>query len=111
MIKVIKKTNLHERVNRAIPIQNSNDKSDKEKENEKEKEKKNISIEEQFKEYIKEDAKKNDSFIYELFTGHFISKTVCDECNKECINFEPFNTLSLPIPKKHTSFNIKYCCN
>ena len=103
-------SNLHERVNRAIPIQNSNDKSDKEneKENEKEKEKKNISIEEQFKEYMKEDAKKNDSFIYELFTGHFISKTICDECNKECINFEPFNTLSLPIPKKHTSFNIKY---
>ena len=101
-------SNLHERVNRAIPIQNSNDKSDKENKIENEKVKKNITVEEKFKEYMKEEAKRNDSFIYELFTGYFISKTVCEECNKECINFEPFNTLSLPIPKKHTSFNIKY---
>ena len=115
-------SNLHDRVNKANPIKISNDKGDKEnkKENEKdkeeekekekakEKEKKNITLEEKFNEYINEEKKKNDSFIYELFTGHFLSKTVCEECNKECINFESFNTLSLPIPKKHTSFNIKY---
>ena len=107
-------SNLHDRLNKAIPIQNSKDKEDKDnkkenlKEKEKDKKKKNINLEEKFNEYLNEEAKKNDSFIYELFTGHFISRTVCEECKTESINFEPFNTLSLPIPKKHFSYNIKY---
>ena len=107
-------SNLHDRLNKAIPIQNNKDKEDKDnkkenlKENEKDKKKKNINLEEKFNEYLNEEAKKNDSFIYELFTGHFISRTVCEECKTESINFEPFNTLSLPIPKKHFSYNIKY---
>ena len=78
---------------------------------EKEKEKKIINIEEKFKEYMKGEKKKNDSIIYDLFNGYFLSKTICEECSKECINFESFNTLSLPIPKKHFSFNIKYFTN
>ena len=86
--------------------------SEEEKENEKEKknekEKEDLTIEERYDNYLKEEKKNNDSFIYELFTGHYISKTICQECQKEVINFEPFNTLNLPIPKKHFSFSIKY---
>ena len=86
--------------------------NDKEIENEKdkvnEKEKEDLTIEEKYNNYLKEEKKNNDSFIHELFTGHYISKTICQECQKEVINFEPFNTLNLPIPKKHFSFSIKY---
>ena len=107
-------SNLHDRLNRDIPIQNNkdiedkNNKKDNLKEKEKGKEKKHNNLEEKFKEYLEEEAKKNNSFIYELFTGYFISRTVCEECKTESINFEPFNTLSLPIPKKHFSYNLKY---
>lgn len=90
---------LHESLNRVYRTQNNN----KIKE-----EKENISIEDKFKKYIKEEKNKNDSFIYDLFTGYYICKIICEQCQKEVISFEPFNALSLPIPKKHFSFNIKY---
>ena len=116
-------SNLHDRLNKAYLIKNNSDKKENENNNEKikeeenikenklEKEKKIINFEEKFNEFMKEEKKKNDSFIYDLFTGYFLSKTICEECSKECINFESFNTLSLPIPKKHFSFNIKYFTN
>ena len=51
---------------------------------------------------------KNDSFIYDLFNGEFISNTICLNCGKNITTFEQFNILSLPIPEKHYSLNIKY---
>ena len=99
-------SNLHDGLNRVYPVKNSKNKNDKEDEKPKDNNKNNIK--ENFDEYMNEEKKKNDSFIYDLFTGQFISKTICEECKKEVINFESFNTLSLPIPKKHFSVNIKY---
>ena len=94
--------NLHESLNRAYYIENNDIKK---------KEKENINIEENYNEFIQEEKKRNKSFIYDLFTGYYLTKTICEKCQKQVINFESFNTLSLPIPKNHLSFNIKYFTN
>ena len=117
-------SNLHDNLNRVYHNKNNDNKKDNESEKESEKENENekenkdekenenekedLNIEEKYNDYLKEEKKINDSFIYELFTGHYITKTICMKCQKEIIKFEPFNTLSLPIPKKHFSFSIKY---
>ncbi|CAF1458870.1 unnamed protein product, partial [Didymodactylos carnosus] len=43
---------------------------------------------------------RNDSIIVQLFTGQFKSKTKCPECNKESVTFDPFTSLSVPLPKR-----------
>ena len=94
--------NLHERLNQTYNIVNNNlSKKEKEK----------IDIKEKYNEFIKEEKKKNKSFVYDLFNGYYLSETICEICHNEIINFESFNILSLPIPKKHISFNIKYFTN
>ena len=92
-------SNLHESLNQVNKIEINKEKN---------KEKENITIEQKYNEFIKEELGKNKSYIYNLFTGYYISKTICEQCQKEVVNFESFNTLSLPIPKNHFSFNIKY---
>lgn len=44
--------------------------------------------------------KRNDSVIVQLFTGQFKSKTKCPQCHKESVTFDPFTSLSVPIPKR-----------
>jgi ubiquitin carboxyl-terminal hydrolase 4/11/15 len=46
----------------------------------------------------------NDSIITDLFSGLFKSEVHCSKCNFDNITFDPFNTLTLPIP----SFNDVY---
>lgn len=41
---------------------------------------------------------KNDSIIVDLFHGLLRSQLICPQCNKKVVIFEPFVTLSLPIP-------------
>ncbi|CAF0764881.1 unnamed protein product [Didymodactylos carnosus] len=43
---------------------------------------------------------RNDSIIVQLFTGQFKSKTKCPQCNKESVTFDPFTSLSVPLPKR-----------
>ena len=103
-------SNLHDGLNRVYQkIENKSDEKDKDKDNEKENsDNNNKDFQEIYKKYIKEYKERNDSFISDLFTGYFLSTTICDECNKESINFEPYSLLSLPIPKKHYSYYFKY---
>ncbi|CAF1633950.1 unnamed protein product [Adineta ricciae] len=51
-------------------------------------------------EYWQGYLKRNDSIIVQLFTGQFKSKTKCPECHKESVTFDPFTTLSVPLPKR-----------
>ena len=51
---------------------------------------------------------KNDSIIYDLFNGQFMSCIICQKCGKNSTTFEQFNILSLPIPSNHFLLNIKY---
>jgi len=44
--------------------------------------------------------KRNNSIVVELFTGQFKSKTKCPQCQKESVTFDPFTTLSVPVPKR-----------
>ncbi|CAF1053922.1 unnamed protein product [Adineta ricciae] len=43
---------------------------------------------------------RNDSLIVQLFTGQFKSKTKCPQCHKESTTFDPFTSLSVPLPKQ-----------
>ncbi|CAF3371200.1 unnamed protein product [Rotaria sp. Silwood2] len=51
-------------------------------------------------EYWRGYLSRNDSVIVQLFTGQFKSKTKCPQCHKESITFDPFTTLSVPLPKR-----------
>ncbi|CAF3581966.1 unnamed protein product [Rotaria sp. Silwood1] len=51
-------------------------------------------------EYWRGYLSRNDSIIVQLFTGQFKSKTKCPQCHKESITFDPFTTLSVPLPKR-----------
>jgi ubiquitin carboxyl-terminal hydrolase 19 len=42
---------------------------------------------------------RNDSIMVDLFQGQFKSTLVCQECNKESVTFDPFLSLSVPIPR------------
>lgn len=42
--------------------------------------------------------KRNQSIMVDLFQGQFKSTITCPECNRVSVTFDPFNTLSLPIP-------------
>ena len=91
--------NLHERLNRVV-IKPEINQIERKTENENEFE--------TYKRFQKLEKMKNDSIIYDLFNGQFISTTSCEECQKKSITFEQFNILSLPIPKKHCFLTIKY---
>jgi ubiquitin carboxyl-terminal hydrolase 4/11/15 len=54
---------------------------------------------------------RNESIIVDLFHGQYKSTLVCSICSKVSVTFDPFMTLSLPIPgkkKKYSFFFIKY---
>ena len=44
--------------------------------------------------------KRNQSIITDLMTGQYKSRVTCPDCKKESITFDPFITLTLPIPQK-----------
>lgn len=44
--------------------------------------------------------KRNQSVIVDLMTGQYRSKVTCPDCNKQSITFDPFITVTLPIPQK-----------
>ena len=58
--------------------------------------------------------KDNNSFIDGLFTGLMRSTVICDKCQNEFYNYEPFMDLAVPIPKKDKSIlnclNIYFDC-
>ena len=51
---------------------------------------------------------RNDSIIVDLFHGQYKSTLVCADCNKVSITFDPFMTLSLPIPGKKEKFSFYF---
>ena len=91
--------NLHEKLNR-ITIKNELKDNNEKKENESEIE--------ASKRFEKIEKMKNNSIIYDLFNGQFISTTRCLMCGQKSNTFEQFNILSLPIPKNHCLISIKY---
>ena len=42
--------------------------------------------------------RRNDSIVTDLFSGQFKSTIRCPECNWISVTFDPFNSLSLPVP-------------
>lgn len=44
-------------------------------------------------------TQRNQSIIVDLMTGQYKSKVVCPVCSLESITFDPFTTVSLPIPE------------
>lgn len=58
--------------------------------------------------------KENDSFIDGLFTGLIRSTVICNKCQNEFYNYEPFMDLAVPIPNKNKSIlnclNIYFDC-
>ena len=46
----------------------------------------------------------NDSIITDLFSGLLRSEVQCPKCNYKSITFDPFNTLTLPIPSKNEMY-------
>ncbi|MCB0370989.1 MAG: hypothetical protein KDD45_16600 [Bdellovibrionales bacterium] len=47
--------------------------------------------------------KRNQSIITDMMTGQYKSKVTCPTCSKESITFDPFTTLTLPIPQNITN--------
>ena len=43
-----------------------------------------------------------------MMTGQYKSKVVCPDCKKESITFDPFTTVSLPIPEETAPGVLKY---
>ena len=44
--------------------------------------------------------KRNQSVITDTMTGQYKSKVTCPTCSRESITFDPFITVTLPIPQK-----------
>lgn len=51
---------------------------------------------------------RNESVIVDLFHGQYKSTLVCSVCQKISITFDPFMTLSLPIPGKKEKYKFYY---
>lgn len=51
---------------------------------------------------------RNESVIVDLFHGQYKSTLVCAVCSKVSVTFDPFMTLSLPIPGKKEKFPFFY---
>ena len=52
--------------------------------------------------------KRDNSIIVDLFHGQFKSKISCMGCGNECINYDPYIFLGLPIPEKKERIIIKF---
>jgi ubiquitin C-terminal hydrolase len=48
---------------------------------------------------------RNESIIVDLFHGQYKSTLVCSKCQRVSVTFDPFMTLSLPIPGKKELIN------
>lgn len=53
--------------------------------------------------------KKNHSVIIDIFTGLFFSQVKCSNCKNINFSFDPFNLLSLPIPKSTENLTLDKC--
>ena len=53
-------------------------------------------------------TQRNQSIIVDLLTGQYKSKVVCPDCDRESITFDPFTTVSLPIPEEAVPGTLKY---
>ena len=53
-------------------------------------------------------TQRNQSIIVDLMTGQYKSKVVCPDCDRESITFDPFTTVSLPIPEEAVPGIMKY---
>lgn len=51
---------------------------------------------------------RNESIIVDLFHGQYKSTLVCSQCDRVSVTFDPFMTLSLPIPGKKEKFQFFY---
>ena len=51
---------------------------------------------------------RNESVIVDLFHGQYKSTLVCSQCQKISITFDPFMTLSLPIPGKKERYSFYF---
>lgn len=51
---------------------------------------------------------RNESIIVDLFHGQYKSTLICSICSKVSITFDPFMTLSLPIPGKKKQMKFFY---
>jgi len=51
---------------------------------------------------------RNESVIVDLFHGQYKSTLICSNCSKVSVTFDPFMTLSLPIPGKKEKFSFFY---
>lgn len=50
---------------------------------------------------------RNQSIIVDLMTGQYKSKVLCPDCKFESITFDPFITVTLPIPQE-VKYNLEY---
>lgn len=53
-------------------------------------------------------TQRNQSIIVDNLTGQYKSKVVCPDCKKESITFDPFTTVTLPIPEETAPGILKY---
>lgn len=51
---------------------------------------------------------RNQSIIVDLFHGQYKSTLICSICQRVSVTFDPFMTLSLPIPGKKDKFAFFY---
>ena len=52
--------------------------------------------------------KRENSIIIDLFNGQFQNVVQCRKCLIENITYEPFNSITLPIPEEHNFYIIKF---
>ena len=56
------------------------------------------------KRFWKMHLERNNSIITDLFSGLLKSEVICNNCSFDNITFDPFNTLTLPIPSSNELF-------
>lgn len=47
---------------------------------------------------------RDQSIVVDLMTGQYKSKVTCPDCKRESITFDPFITVTLPIPEETVSY-------
>jgi len=80
----------HKELNRRVNVEKANNNNEKEEEGP--------------EHYLNQ----NQSIITELFQGIFQSVLHCSKCGNVSLIYSPFNTILLPMPKKHNNLSIKY---
>ena len=53
-------------------------------------------------------CQRNDSIILDLFHGQYKSTLICSICSRVSITFDPYMTLTVPIPGKKDKFTFFY---